>query len=154
MNQLNYTLKAFNELTLNELYDILALRQEIFIVEQNCPYQDADYLDQKCWHVLGRDEDDTIVAYTRLVPMGLAYAEYHAIGRVITASRARGKGIGAELMVRSILWAKEHLGQKIKISAQVYAIPFYEKLGFEVTGPEYLEDDIPHSAMILKISAS
>lgn len=148
MDKVNYSILRFDELTIHQLYELMAFRQEVFVVEQNCPYQDADFKDQESIHVLGRIQND-LVAYTRLVPKGISYENYHAIGRVITAQSARGKGIGEELMIKSIEAIKSFLGDQVKISAQVYAIPFYEKVGFYVTGKPYLEDGIPHTAMIL-----
>lgn len=148
MDKVNYSILRFDELTIHELYELMALRQEVFVVEQNCPYQDADFKDQDSLHVLGR-QNNNLVAYTRLVPKGMSYEKYHAIGRVITAQSVRGMGIGEELMIKSIEAIKSFLGDEVKISAQVYAIPFYEKVGFYVTGEPYLEDGIPHTAMIL-----
>lgn len=148
MGKLDYSIRSFEKLTLEELYDVMALRLEVFVVEQDCPYQDADYKDQSSLHVLGKREGK-LVAYTRLVPKGISYEHYHSIGRVITALSIRGEGIGEELMRKSIDAIKMSFGPDVKISAQVYAIPFYEKVGFYVTGKPYLEDDIPHTAMIL-----
>ena len=146
---MNITTKTFNELNTQELYDIMALRSEIFVVEQNCPYQDLDYLDQQSVHVLGR-LSEKLIAYTRVVPAGLAYDDYVAIGRVVVDRKHRGQNLGYEIMKASNQLAIEQFQQSIKLSAQVYAVPFYEKLGYSVVGEEYLEDDIPHTAMILK----
>ncbi len=141
----------FYRLNLDEIYAIMALRQEVFVVEQNCPYLDADGKDQDAWHVMGWDEDGDLVAYTRLLPKGISYENYAAIGRVVSSSKVRGKGAGKEIMNATIEWSKKLLPeQKIKISAQVYALDFYRNLGFEEVGEEYLEDDIPHMSMILK----
>lgn len=141
----------FYRLNLDEIYAIMALRQEVFVVEQNCPYLDADGKDQDAWHVMGWDEDGDLVAYTRLLPKGISYENYAAIGRVVSSSKVRGKGAGKEIMNATIEWSKKLLAeQKIKISAQVYALDFYRNLGFEEVGEEYLEDDIPHMSMILK----
>lgn len=151
MKKLIFQAKTFDQLTLEELYRLLQLRQEVFIVEQDCPYLDCDDKDQQSWHVLGKDEAGIIHGYTRLVPPGMSYDQYCSIGRVITSSTYRRVGVGKELMHFSInkikqLW-QEH---EIKISAQVYILNFYESFGFEPVGEEYLEDDIPHKAMILK----
>ncbi len=143
-----YTCLTFNELTLQQLYDIMVLRQEVFVVEQNCPYLDADSNDQKAWHVMGY-QNDKLVAYTRLLPKGISYKKYPAIGRVITAQSVRRTGEGKRLMEKSIDWSYKLFGQTpIKISAQCYLIRFYQSFGFEPVGEEYLEDDIPHIAMI------
>jgi ElaA protein len=143
------TTKTFDELSTQELYDIMALRSEIFVVEQDCAYQDLDYLDQQSLHVLGQQEGK-IIAYTRVVPMGLSYDDYVAIGRVVVDRKHRGQNLGYDIMKASNELAIENYQQPIKISAQVYVVPFYEKLGYIVVGEEYLEDGIPHTAMILK----
>ena len=143
-------IKSFDQLGTQELYDILALRSEIFVVEQECAYQDLDYLDQQSTHVLGTD-DGKLIAYTRVVPPGLSYDDYVAIGRVVVDREHRRQNLGYEIMEVSNKLAIQTYERSIKISAQVYAIPFYEKLGYSVVGEEYLEDDIPHTAMILKI---
>ncbi len=149
---LNYTITSFNDLTLDQLYKLLVLRQEVFIVEQDCPYLDADSKDQESHHVLGTDSEGNIHAYARLVPKGISYPEYNSIGRVITSKDYRGKGEGKRLMQESIKGIKKLYPQEsTKISAQVYALSFYNSLGFEETNAErYDEDGIPHAAMILK----
>ncbi|MFT6319820.1 MAG: ElaA protein [Granulosicoccus sp.] len=141
----------FYQLNLDEIYTSMALRQEVFVVEQDCPYLDADGKDQEAWHVMGWDEEGDLVAYTRLLPKGISYENYASIGRVISSSKVRGKGAGKEIMIASIEACKKLFpNQKVKISAQVYALTFYRNLGFEVVGEEYLEDDIPHMSMILQ----
>jgi ElaA protein len=148
---LNYKCLPFHELELIQLYKILQLRQEVFVVEQNCPYLDADDKDQMSYHVLGFDEAGLLQAYTRLVPPGISYADYTSIGRVITSSEIRGKNQGKLLMQYSIEQCINIWPQKsIKISAQTYIVNFYNGLGFVSTGDEYMEDDIPHIAMIRK----
>ena len=139
----------FYELSLDQLYELLKLRQEVFIVEQDCPYLDTDDKDQVSYHILGTDQNDKLQAYTRVVPQGISYDDYVSIGRVITSSALRGKKQGVPLMQYSIdqclrLWPS----QSIKISAQTYIVKFYNSLGFKEVGKEYLEDDIPHIAMI------
>ncbi|MFT4033597.1 MAG: GNAT family N-acetyltransferase [Siphonobacter sp.] len=146
---ITFTLKRFNELTLQELYDLLALRTEVFIVEQNCPYQDADGNDTKAWHCLGKDEQGKLLAYTRLFNVDVSYAGYTSIGRVVTSPASRGKGLGRILMEHSIASCQKLFGSHpIKIGAQSYLLDFYESLGFVSTGIEYLEDGIPHTYMI------
>lgn len=148
----NYRLKKFDELKLEELYTILALRQDIFIVEQDCPYLDADGNDQVSWHVMGVNENNSLLSYTRIVPKGISYQDYVSIGRVVVHKKARGTGEGFRLMEASIEASKKlYPSSKIKISAQSHLNKFYGKLGFESTGEEYLEDGIPHMAMILKV---
>jgi ElaA protein len=139
----------FAQLSPFELYDILALRQEVFIVEQNCPYQDCDGKDQQGWHLLGRDAEGRLVCYTRLLPPGVSYPGYASIGRVVSSPSVRGSGIGKELMRKSLEMCLHIFeNQAIKIGAQSYLLRFYESLGFHSTGEEYLEDGIPHTKMV------
>jgi ElaA protein len=129
----------------------MALRQEVFIVEQNCPYLDADGRDKDAYHLIGLDEKGQLLAYTRLLPKGIAYEQYVSIGRVVTSPKVRRKGLGKQLMEESIRQANLVFPPAdIKISAQCYLIEFYESLGFQSMGESYLEDDIPHIAMIRK----
>ncbi|MBK6902078.1 MAG: GNAT family N-acetyltransferase [Saprospirales bacterium] len=146
---LRYECKPFAELTPAELYAAMALRQEVFIVEQNCPYLDADGKDLQSWHLLGRDEAGKLLAYVRILPIGISYPEYPSIGRVVTSPAARGKGYGKELMEVAIETLYRLFGPSpIKIGAQTYLLKFYESLGFRSTGEEYLEDGIPHTKMV------
>ncbi|MCB0633279.1 MAG: GNAT family N-acetyltransferase [Saprospiraceae bacterium] len=139
---------TFYELELDQLYELMALRQAVFVVEQNCPYLDADGKDQASWHLLGY-QHNVLVAYTRLIPVGLSYAEYASIGRVITSALVRGTGIGRKLMEESLARMETLFDHPvIKISAQSYLIDFYGSLGFKPVGDPYLEDGIPHIAMI------
>lgn len=139
----------FSRLTLTELYQIMALRQEVFIVEQNCPYLDADGKDLACWHLMGFDGQEQIVAYTRLLPKGISYEEYPSIGRVVTSPQVRLTGVGKELMQASLDWMSRLFGNgPIKIGAQKYLERFYNTFGFRQSGEEYLEDGIPHIPMI------
>jgi len=144
----SWKLKAFNELSTYELYAILRLRSEVFIVEQNCPYLDEDNKDQLSHHLMGWD-DDLLVAYTRLLPVGVSYSDMPSIGRVVTSPNARGIGIGRQLMDVSIDKLYELFGNMpIKIGAQLYLKKFYESLGFVQTDDGYLEDGIPHIEMV------
>ncbi len=146
---LYFSCLPFADLTVHELYAIMALRQEVFIVEQNCPYLDADGKDPDAWHLLARDAEGRLVAYTRLLPQGVSYPDYVSIGRVVSAPGARGTGAGREVMQRSIGLCKHLFGDKpIKIGAQTYLLRFYEQLGFRSTGEEYVEDGIPHTKML------
>ncbi len=139
--------KTFDELTTNELYDLLQLRSEVFVVEQNCVYQDIDGKDQKALHIIGY-KNNKIVAYTRCFKPG-DYFEYASIGRVIVSEKERQYKYGYNIMEASIQAIKEHYNKTIiKISAQIYLKRFYNKLNFKEIGEEYLEDDIPHVAMI------
>ena len=149
MKMTNFTCKKFADLTLHELYAAMALRQEVFVVEQDCPYLDADGKDQASWHVLGHDVAGQLVAYTRLVPRGISYEKYPSIGRVVTSPGVRGTGAGKALMWASIEWAERLWpGEAIKISAQTHLKKFYEEMGFEQSGEGYLEDGIPHIPMV------
>jgi ElaA protein len=142
----NWSCKAFSDLTNEELYKILKLRASVFIVEQNCPYQDCDDKDQSSYHLMGW-QDDELVTYTRLLPPGLAYKE-PSIGRVVTSSAVRGTGIGRELMTKSIEKLYELFGKgPITIGAQLYLKKFYESFGFKQLGDVYLEDGIEHIKM-------
>ena len=141
------SVKTFNKLTTNELYDLLQLRSEVFVVEQDCVYQDIDRKDQKALHVLGL-KNDKIVAYTRIFKPG-DYFEQASIGRVVVKEKERHFKYGYDIMNASIDAIKTHFNQTtIKISAQTYLRKFYKNLGFKQIGEEYLEDGIPHLAMI------
>ena len=144
---LNIVIKTFDELTNQELYEVLQLRIEIFAVEQNCVYQDLDGKDQKALHVLGY-KNGKIIAYTRIFKPG-DYFEFSSIGRVVVAENERHYKFGYEIMNASIEAIKHHFkATKIKLSAQCYLKKFYNNLGFFEVGEEYLEDGIPHIAMI------
>lgn len=147
---MTWILKAFNDLTVHELYQVIRLRNEVFVVEQNCVFQDADNVDQQCHHLMGR-EGDLLAAYVRIVPPGLCFPE-PSIGRVVSSPEARGKGAGRALMEEAIRQTCKLYGaQPIQIGAQLYLEKFYQSLGFEQAGPGYLEDGIEHIHMIKKI---
>jgi ElaA protein len=132
-----------------ELYRILQLRQEVFIVEQNCVYLDADDKDIDAYHVLGIDADGVIQAHTRLLDRGVSYEEYSSIGRVVNGKAVRSSGEGKRLMQYSIGKIQEIYPGPIKIGAQAYLKKFYEDLGFVDLNQPYLEDNIPHLKMVL-----
>jgi ElaA protein len=149
---MEWMLKRFNELTVDELYAILQLRSEVFVVEQNCIYHDPDGKDQYAWHLMGF-EDDKLVAYTRLFAAGGTYPD-PSIGRVVTSPSKRRAGLGREVMVRSIEHCEELFGKtSITLGAQLYLRKFYESLGFIASGEEYIEDGIPHVTMTRKCTA-
>ena len=126
----------------------MQLRNEVFVVEQNCVYQDADNKDPHCYHLMGL-LNNKLVAYTRLLPPGLAYTEA-SIGRVVSSPSARGGGVGRELMEKSIEQVSQLFGTtSIKIGAQLYLLKFYTSIGFQQTSTVYLEDNIEHVEMIL-----
>lgn len=140
------SVKKFYDLTHDELFDIYQARAEVFVVEQNCVYQDVDDYDKQSFHVMVKD-GDKLAAYCRVIPAGIKYPEW-AIGRVLTMAFARGKGVGRILMDASLDVIKENGSGDIRISAQSYLRKFYESYGFQVVGDEYLEDDIPHLEML------
>jgi len=144
--QIHWTLKKFEDLTPHQLYAALQLRNEVFVVEQNCVFQDADDKDQASHHLLGYI-NDKLVAYTRLVPPGVIYDE-PSIGRVVTLPSVRGSGAGKMLMQESIDKVYDLFGgEPIKIGAQLYLKKFYEGFGFLQISEAYLEDGIPHIYM-------
>jgi ElaA protein len=153
MSALSFRWARLHELSAPEWHTVLAAREAVFIVEQNCPYQDADALDAQSWHLLG-SVDGTLASYLRVVDpgrksvhAGVFYAE-PSIGRVLTAAAFRGKGYGQQLMREGIAGCDRlYPGQGIRISAQSYLLAFYRALGFVALGDEYDEDGIPHFEM-------
>lgn len=144
---LQIQVKTFAELTKEELYQILQLRSEVFVVEQDCVYQDIDYKDQKAIHVLGF-KNNKIIAYTRVFKPG-DYFNEASIGRVVVAEKERKFKYGYSIMEASIEAISTYFNETtIKISAQTYLKKFYNSLGFIQTGYDYLEDGIPHIAML------
>ena len=160
---MKWSIKSFEQLSLQELYEIMALRQEVFVVEQDCPYLDADGKDQDSFHLMAY-EGETLAAYARMVKPGISYQEW-AIGRVIVKMSYRDKKLGYELMNR----CHEFLAQKkwsgnssnlqessdhfsncppVRLSAQSHLEKFYQNCGYAPTGKEYLEDGIPHKEML------
>ena len=140
--------KRFDELDINELYEILKLRVNVFVVEQNCPYPELDDKDKSAWHVYIR-EDGNITAYLRVLDPGVSF-DTAAIGRVI--STRRRCGLGTKLLREGIRVARERMNANaIKIEAQTYARAFYELQGFRQTSEEFLEDGIPHIEMTLEL---
>ena len=143
--------KDWSSLNTDELYGLLALRQAVFVVEQDCPYLDADGLDSDAHHLLGY-LDGELVAYARAFPPGKVYREA-AIGRVITASSIRGTGLGRPLMREAMIRVHQTFGTTaIKLSAQAHLAPYYRSLGFEICGEGYDEDGIPHVPMLCRAS--
>jgi len=145
---IRWDVKKFEELSAAELYKIMQLRSEVFSVEQNCAYQDADGKDLYCFHLSGFNDENDLVVYSRIVPAGVSFLEV-SIGRVVSSKKARGTGAGKELMNKSIEFIKKQYGNvPIRIGAQCYLIKFYSSFGFEISGEEYLEDNIPHIEML------
>ena len=148
--ELNWNFKSFEELSVTELYAILRLRNEVFVVEQNCVYQDADDIDKISFHITGWDEA-ALAAYCRVIPPGVAFNEA-SIGRVATLPAYRKTGSGKKLMNLGIGFTlKRFHCNKITISAQLYLQKFYESLGFVKISDTYLEDNIPHIKMQLTV---
>jgi ElaA protein len=146
---IRWRLTKFDELTPHELYAILQLRNEVFVVEQNCVFQDADDKDQLSYHLMGW-LDERLIAYSRIIPAGIAY-ELVSIGRVVTAPDKRRNGTGKELMNEALKASTKLFGNvSIKLGAQRYLKNFYESFGFVQSSDIYIEDGIPHIEMIRK----
>ena len=151
MTQLTWKLKTFEHLTPFELYAVLRLRSEVFVVEQNCAFLDMDNIDLSCYHLMGWNENN-LVAYTRLMDKHVKY-DMMSIGRVVTSPAYRGQGFGMELMKQSIDRLYDLFGKNpIKIGGQLYLRRFYESFGFEKSSEIYLEDNIEHIEMIKPLS--
>jgi ElaA protein len=145
---INWYSKSFEDLGVNELYEILTLRSEVFVVEQNCVFLDMDHKDHKSLHFMGWSNND-LVAYCRILPPGVSYRE-PSIGRVVSSPRYRRTGAGRVMMEKAIGITRECFGnQPIRIGAQLYLSKFYSSLGFEPQGDVYDEDGIDHIEMIL-----
>ena len=144
---MTWQISPWSELSTETLYALLALRAEVFVVEQNCPYQDVDGKDLKSLHVCGYSENGELFAYARLVQPGVSYEDW-SIGRVVTSPRVRRTGAGEELMRSCMAYFNDHGISSVRISAQSYLHDFYTKFGFVRVSEEYLEDDIPHMEML------
>lgn len=153
-----WQVKHFDELSLDQLYDLLKLRIDVFVVEQTCYYPDLDsepnQLDRHpdTLHVLGY-QNNKLIAYLRILPKGQSYDNYISIGRVVIAKQARRSGLGHQLMCEALNLCQQYFSnQSIKISAQEHLINYYQQHGFEQVSDMYLEDNIPHVAMIKNIA--
>ena len=143
---------AFSELSAAQLYAILKLRSEVFVLEQNCVYQDIDGLDLECLHVIAWNDDRQVAAYLRVVPPGLKYAEV-SLGRVVSSNAVRGTGIGKKLMANAMhLVEQNYPGQAVLIQAQSYLENFYRGFGFVTVSDVLMEDGIPHFMMLKSAS--
>lgn len=148
---MNFTphILRFSDLNGEQVYQLMQLRQEVFIVEQYCPYLDADGKDSDCFHLFITDQEHEVLAYARLVPPGISYQNHVSIGRILTAPAARGRKIGNALMDAAIDWlAEQYPDHTVKIGAQLYLKGFYERFGFRQIAPPYNEDAIPHIEMV------
>ncbi|SHL27911.1 GNAT family N-acetyltransferase [Chryseobacterium polytrichastri] len=150
MSNIIWKIKTFEEFTVPELYNLLKARSEVFVVEQNCVYLDADGYDQQAIHVWAEEEDGEILAYCRVFDKGIKFEET-SLGRVITTQKGRGRSLGKQLIQYAVetIENRYHTSE-IRISAQDYLLKFYGDFGFVDTGKKYLEDDIPHTEMIRK----
>ena len=145
---IKYIWKTFAELSSDELYAMIHLRQKVFIVEQDCPYIDADYADQDAFHLLAYNDKD-LIGYLRAFRPGIKY-DGSSLGRIVTEINSRGLGIGKEIIKEGVNFlSKEYPDHEIVISAQYRLMHFYDELGFEARGEVYLEDDIDHIQMYL-----
>jgi len=145
---MEFKILPFNDLSNNELYDLLKLRTDVFVVEQNCPYPELDQKDKLAYHYIGLINNE-IVATSRILPQHISYPEL-SIGRVATQINHRGKDLGKRMMHHILdFMDSEWNGVNIKISAQSHLEKFYSEFGFEATGKKYLEDGIPHIEMLL-----
>lgn len=145
---MNWTWSRFSELGVDNLYDALALRCRVFVLEQG-PYLDPDGIDRHAWHLLGRDGQGTLHAYLRIVDPGVKFTE-PSMGRVVTSPEARGSGLGRALVSEGVArCAAAWPGQGMRISAQAHLERFYGEWGFQRVGVPYLEDEIPHLEMLL-----
>lgn len=150
---INWQHFTFEQLSLTALYELIQLRINIFIVEQNCPYPELDNKDTvpSTYHLLGRSNTGELVAYTRILAPGTSYPDCSSIGRVIVKANQRSFGLGHQLIRESLKIATEHWpDQAVKISAQAHLEHFYQQSGFVAISKPYLEDDIPHIAMLLQ----
>ncbi len=148
---IEWEIKPFKALSIDELYDLLKLRTDVFVVEQNCPYPEVDNKDRHSdtLHLIGRDQEGDISAYLRIIPPGLSYPQA-SIGRVVVEKSKRGKGICGQMVKKAIAQiAVTWPGKEIKIGAQQYLQQFYESHGFQVASDMYIEDGIPHLDMVL-----
>lgn len=145
---INWDFKHYTDLSLDEFHDLVSLRIEVFVIEQDCPYQELDGKDKIAFHQIGRDANGEIVATTRILGPGVSYDEV-SIGRVVVSEKIRGKGLAHEMMEKSKEFVVSEFGNvPIRISAQEHLEKYYSRHGFEFTGKKYLEDGIPHIEML------
>lgn len=144
---MEWNIKRFNQLSIEEIYEILQIRNEVFVVEQKCAYQDCDGKDKHSYHLF-YSHKGKIVSYLRILEKGISYKEI-SIGRVLTKKEYRNKGLIRKGMLKAINFIEENLGENsIRISAQEYLKEFYKSLGFKEVSKVYLEDNIPHVEML------
>ncbi|CAM4269249.1 GNAT family N-acetyltransferase [Paenibacillus tarimensis] len=149
---MTWKIKHYDDLTKSELYHILQERTKVFVVEQNCPYQEVDGKDLASYHLYQSDETGRIIAYLRILPAGISYTEA-SLGRVLVAEQYRKKGIASELVGKALHYVRHELNeQAVRISAQAHLEGFYQSFGFKTTSEPYLEDGIPHINMLVQLS--
>ena len=146
-----HEVKHFNELSTEEFHDLIALRIQIFVIEQDCPYQEVDGKDKVAFHLFFKNENNEMIATTRILPQGISYEEV-AIGRVVVHENYRGTGLGHQLMADSMCFVEQEFGKgPVRLSAQKHLENYYGNHGFQSTGKEYLEDGIPHIEMLYSL---
>ncbi|MBO0575017.1 GNAT family N-acetyltransferase [Clostridium botulinum] len=146
---MSFKIKKFNELSVEEIYEILKIRNEVFIVEQECPYEDCDGKDKNAYHLFYMKEGK-VISYLRILEKGLSYDEI-SIGRVLVNKDYRGKGLARKSILQAIYFIQNNLKENsIRISAQHYLMNFYKSLGFKSVSEVYLEDNIPHIEMLYR----
>lgn len=147
MNRFKTEILHYSALNKDEFHDMIALRMAVFVVEQNCPYQELDGKDKDAFHVLMTDNEQ-IIGTTRILKPGTVYAE-PAIGRVVSHPDYRNKGVGHQLMEKAMDFLEKEFGERAaRLSAQTHLVGFYKHHGFISTGKTYLEDNIPHTEMV------
>ncbi|MCO6499513.1 MAG: GNAT family N-acetyltransferase [Vicingus serpentipes] len=147
-SNISYSTKPFKELSVEEYHHLLFLRTAVFVVEQNCPYQEVDEKDPLSYHLFGKNEQGEVIAVTRIVPPGISYPEI-SIGRVAIKKEYRERGLAHELIRETLSFIKNKWGKEsIRISAQEHLTNYYQKHGFKQVGEMYLEDNIPHVEML------
>lgn len=148
---MRYRTRTFDQLTTDELWAIYQLRTAVFVVEQNCAYQEVDVNDRVAVHLLGLSAENSLEAYARLIPVDHGHVQ---IGRVVTAPSVRGQGIGRQLVTQAITTIRQRWPQakQIDIEAQAYLQKFYESLGFQAVSEVYLDTGIPHLDMVLPVA--
>lgn len=149
---MNFTkfIKHFSDLSLEHFHDIIALRIKIFVIEQDCPYQDLDGKDKLAYHLFYTNDKHEVIAATRILEQNISYKEV-SVGRVVVDQGCRGSGMGHEIMKQSMAFVMQKFGAvDVRLSAQKHLENYYEKHGFKSTGKEYLEDGIPHVEMLFR----
>lgn len=147
--ELNWKILKMSEMDVMTFHDLIQLRIEVFVIEQDCPYQELDGVDPDAWHLIGTSPDGATIACARMIAPGRAYPDYASVGRIIVKQGYRDLGLGHEIVKRSLAFMDTHFpNDNIKISAQEHLEGFYQSHGFRTSGAPYLEDGIPHIPMV------